>query len=238
MWSVKGGVGKTTTAVNLAYEAAASGETLLWDLDPQGGATYLLDVKPRLRDGAAALVTGRTKVAGAVRQTAWETLDVLPGDATYRSLDLVLDDARKSRARVARTLAPLRHDYRTVVLDCPPGSSLVAANVVRAADVVLVPLDPGPLALRSLEQVREVVAERSRPPRVVGFLTMVDRRRLAHRRAVAELSGTGDVVDVVVPAAAVVERMGELRRPLAAYAPDSPAADAYRRLWRRTRRAA
>ncbi|WP_129337223.1 ParA family protein [Cellulomonas endophytica] len=232
LWSVKGGVGKTTAAVNLAHAAAAAGETLLWDLDPQGAATHLLEVKPKLRGGAEALVQGRSTAAAALRQTAWERLDVLPADRSLRDLELVLDAAKRSERRVTATLDPLRDRYGVAVLDCPPGASLLARNVLRAADLVLVPLPPAPLALRSLDQVLELVAEEGRDVPVRAFLSMVDRRKATHRAAVADLPRTRpEVLDVVVPAAVAVERMGELRAPLAAFAPRTPAALAYADLW-------
>ncbi|GIG28485.1 ParA family protein [Cellulomonas marina] len=232
VWSVKGGVGKTTAAVNLAHAAAAGREVLLWDLDPQGGATWLLDVKPRLKGGAEALVQGRSTVASAIRQTAWETLDVLPGDATYRDLELALDAAKRSGRRIEETLEPVRDRYDLAVLDCPPAASLVARNVLRAADALVVPLPPSPLALRSLEQVLELVADAPRPVPVLAFLSMVDRRRTAHRQAVGELAGgRPDVLDVVVPAATAVEQMGVHRAPLVTFAPRSPATAAFAALW-------
>ena len=109
VYSTKGGVGKTTTAVNLAWQAASEGrEVLLWDLDPQAAATWLLQVKPHLRGGAEALVRGRKPANKAVRESKLDRIDVLPADESYRDLDIALDAAKKSTSRVTEALRPLR----------------------------------------------------------------------------------------------------------------------------------
>lgn len=233
VYSTKGGVGKTTAAVNLAWEAAKEFRVLLWDLDPQGAATFLLQVKPKVKGGVGALVAGKNKVAGAIRSTSLKNLDVLPGDASYRDLDLVFDHAKKSEQRVAKVLEQVADDYDVVILDCPPGAALVAENAVFSANAVVVPLVPSPLSMRSLEQVTQFVAKSVSTAPVVAFLSMVDRRKKLHREAVEQLPlAQASVTDVVVPATVQIERMGAARAPIASYAPAAEAALAYGELWK------
>src|SRR5688572_25271461 len=107
-YNIKGGVGKTSAAVNVAALAAADGvRTLLWDLDPQGSATYLFRIKPKVKGGAGKLVRGTSDVATLVKGSDLENLDLLPADFSYRNMDLVLDGTRRPTSRLLKVLAPL-----------------------------------------------------------------------------------------------------------------------------------
>jgi chromosome partitioning protein len=233
-YTLKGGVGKTSAAVNLAHLAAEGGlRTLVWDLDPQGAATYLFRIRPKVKGGGEALVEGRRDVRDAVKGTDFDRLDLLPADFSYRHLDLELDAVKHSRDRLRQLLAPLADEYDLVVLDCPPGVTLLSENVVRASDVLLVPLVPAVLSLRTLDQLTGFVAGLSgRGPTLLAFLSMVDRRKRAHRDLVTALPAEHDTVaPVAVPNLAVVERMAVERAPVTVFAPRSAAATAYRQLW-------
>jgi chromosome partitioning protein len=232
-YAVKGGVGKTAAAVNLAWLAARDGHrTLLWDLDAQAAATFLLRGKTKVKGGSRQLLQGKSDALRAIRPTADLRLDLLPSDTSYASTDVDLDAMKRSEHRIAKVLTAFEDDYDVVFLDCPAGLSLLSANVVRAADVVLVPIVPSPLSLRTLDQVVDLVAQTGSDAGVLAFLSMVDRQRALHRDVVQLLHGRyADVARSVIPNSALVERMGQRRRPVVATSPASPASAAYRELW-------
>jgi chromosome partitioning protein len=236
-YNIKGGVGKTAAAVNLAYLAARGGRrTLLWDLDPQGAASYLLRVRPHVKGGGKALIRGKTTLEEAVKPTEFDNLHLVPADLTYRNLDLVLDAAKKSTQRIARLLAPLGDDYDVAFLDCPPGISLVSENVVRAAGTLLVPLIPTTLSVRTLEQLTDFVAGLDHSPTLLPFFALVDGRKRLHREVVEQLRNQRqDLATTVIPALSVVEQMAVHRAPLPVFAPRSRVTRSYEALWAEVR---
>jgi len=234
VYNIKGGVGKTSTSVNLSWLAAEAGSrTLLWDLDPQGAATYLMRIKPKVKGGARKLVSGKTTAASQLKGTDHERLDLLPADFSYRHMDLELEDTKRPTKGLARVVAPIARRYDLVFMDCPPSISLASESVFGAADVVLVPLIPSPLSLRTFAQLQEFLAsEVDKPPRMLAFFSMVDGRKRLHRDVIAELSATHDgVLMSVIPSATEIERMSLSRRVIAQTAPRSRAAQAYEALW-------
>lgn len=238
-YSIKGGVGKTTAAANLAWLAANEGRrVLLWDLDPQGGATWLFKVKPKVKGGGEALVAGTLDMADAIKSSDFDNLDVLPSDFSYRNLDLLLDAEKKPTRTLSQLLDGLSKRYDIVILDCAPSVSLVSESIVRAADLVLAPVMPSPLSMRTLDQLREFIDDtKGKSPKLLAFLSMVDRRRRLHKDLVEELPGSrSDVATAVIPAASAVEQMGVHRAPIVQWQPRGAASQAYEELWREARK--
>lgn len=234
LYSLKGGVGKTAAAVNLAWEAAGAGRrVLLWDLDPQGAASFYLRADDERALPAKKLVAGKIPLGRHVRPSRYARLDVLPADFSFRHMDALLRAASGSKKVLPRLIEPFSERYHLVILDCPPGVGTLAAGILRAANTVLIPVVPTPLSLRAVDQIR-AFADREGVPgkRLRPFFSLVDRRKRMHREWLDNPPKTmKGAPDAWIAYNAEVERMGEARAPLGAYAPRSFAAAQVHRLW-------
>jgi chromosome partitioning protein len=233
-YNIKGGVGKTSAAVNLAYLCGQDGHrTLLWDLDPQGAASYVFRIRPRVKGGAKALIRGARPLDDAIKGTDFDGLDLLPADFTYRNMDLALHKAKRPTRQISRLLGPLADEYDMVFLDCPPSISLVSENILHAVDTLLVPLIPTTLSERTFDQLTSFIdSQDGRRPDVLAFFSMVDRRKRLHREIIDRLPAERPgIAEATIPAMTLIEQMAVRRAPVAAFSPRSAAAQRYRDLW-------
>lgn len=232
-YSIKGGVGKTATAIHLAHLSALGGAaTLLWDLDPQAAATYTLRVAPKVAGGRRRLMSDPSAAITAIKGTDYERLDLLPADFSYRNLDVAFHAEKQQRKQLRRLLEPLGGEYRRVILDCAPGITLVSENVFDVADVLVVPTLPNVLSVRMLAKLLAHRKQAGWRAAVLPFFNMVDRRKATHRDAIRAAGDLGvGMLASVIPNSGMVERVSSSREPVTAAAPQSAAAKAWRALW-------
>ncbi len=237
----KGGVGKTTTAINLgAYLAEAGKFVLVIDLDPQANATSGLGIDHRnLERGVYEAVLGTARMRDIVQLTAHETLHVAPATQGLAGLNIELVDMERREFKLFDSLLEVRNDYDYVLIDCPPTLGLITLNGIVAADEVLIPVQAEYYALEGLGQLLEtvnLVRERIRPEvGVLGaVLTMYDSRTKLSDDVMQELYKyfPNNIFRSVIPRSVRLAEAPSFGRSIVMFDATSKGAKAYERLAR------
>jgi cellulose biosynthesis protein BcsQ len=237
LYSIKGGVGKTAAAVNLSYLAAQEKiPTLICDLDPQGACSYYFRITASEKFNSNKFLKGCKKIYKNIKATDFEYLDLLPSDITYRNLDIELSEEKNPKKKLRKNLSDLSEEYGYIFFDCPPNLTLLSESVFAASDIILVPIIPTTLSIRTFEQLITFFDDnRLDTSKIRAFFSMEEKRKTMHRDIVDKFNGTNGFISGTIPFNSEVEKMGLYRAPLNAVRPDSAAAKAYKELWNELR---
>lgn len=238
IYNLKGGVGKTAASINLAYLSAKEGyKTLVWDLDPQGSSSFYLGAKASVKNESKKLLNSEMDLSEAIQHSPYEGLDIVPADLSARHADVLLNEMKQSKRKLSSLLSPLKKEYDVVILDSPPGISVLHDAIFTAADWVLMPNIPTTLSIRSYETVVDHFKEHELDKnKIKCFFSMVDHRKNLHHEVMGTFYKDKVFLKSYIPYLSDVEKMGIHEAPLETFAASSYAAQCYRDLWKEIRK--
>jgi cellulose biosynthesis protein BcsQ len=239
VYSVKGGVGKTASAVNLSFVASQNkANVLLIDMDPQAASTFYFKLKQGHEGKIKKNFFGSSSLEDFIKETEFTNLDILPADSRYRKLDVLLSDMKNSDSWLKKLLKPVKANYDYIILDCPPNLTNLSENIFKNVDIILVPVIPSVLSVRTYDQLKTYFKDQKLDSKkLIPFYSMVEIKKNMHNDIMEEFSKQhSECLNIAIPYNTIVERMGEYLLPVSAKFPLSETADLYQKLWKKLKK--
>jgi cellulose biosynthesis protein BcsQ len=226
LYNIKGGVGKTSTTINLAYNASKNSKVLVWDLDPQGASTFYLENKVKNKNLISKV--NKKGLEKYIKHTSFENIDLIPADLSLKDLDKYLENDNLF-TKLLKNIS----GYKYIFIDSPPTLSAISQNIFKASDVVIIPTIPTILSVRTYNQIVNYFKNYTKKRKVLTFLSMIDKRKKMHLEISEKILKLPkkQILKTRIYNSVIIERMGEELAPVEIFAPHSDASKAYQKLW-------
>ena len=226
IYNIKGGVGKTSTTINLAFNAAKKDRVLVWDLDPQGASTFYLEKK--VKDKTFISKVQKKGLNKFIKKTNIKNVDIIPADLSLKDFDKYLEDDKKFKQ-----LLKSIEGYKYIFIDSPPTLSAISQNIFKASDVIIIPTIPTILSVRTYNQIVKYFKNYTKHRKIFTFLSMIDKRKKMHLEISNKILKLPkkQILKTPIYNSTIIEKMGEELAPVEIFAPYSESAKLYQQLW-------
>ena len=227
IYNIKGGVGKTTTTINLAFNASKKDKVLVWDLDPQGASTFYLEKK--VKDKNLLKKAQKKGLSKFIKKTSFTNIDIIPADLSLKDIDKYLKND-KAFKKLLKSI----DGYKYIFIDSPPTLSTISQNIFKASDVVIIPTIPTILSVRTYNQIVRYFKDYTKNRKILTFLSMIDKRKKMHLDIADKILKLPNkqILKTPIYNSTIIEKMGEELAPVEIFAPYSESAKAYQNLWK------